>query len=112
MPSALPANPLPACPGTPNCVRDSRMYSLDPEMLFRQAEAALESIGAATIERDAAGRRLDAVFRVFFFRDDVQILVAPHEGGSVLHIRSASRVGKRDLGVNRRRVQRFYTALR
>jgi uncharacterized protein (DUF1499 family) len=52
--------------------------------------------------------RASAVYRVaLVFKDDVQIAVDSMESGSRLHVRSASRVGQSDLGVNRRRVQRL-----
>ena len=53
----------------------------------------------------------DALFAVLVFKDDVALLIEPHEDGTVLHIRSASRVGYFDFGVNRRRVRRFFRAL-
>ncbi len=105
----LPASPLPPCPASPNCVHETRLFDAPPDTLFQQARAALQSLGALQVEADA--RRLDAVFKVFFFKDDVALAVAPHDGSAVLHIRSASRVGHQDFGVNRRRVARFFEAL-
>lgn len=108
MPSA---NPLPPCPGTPNCVRTSRHFANDPDTLFTSARSALEAIGAAGVTIDEATRSADAVFSVFFFKDDVALIVEPHDEGSMLHIRSASRVGRYDFGVNHRRVRRFFKVL-
>jgi len=56
-----------------------------------------------------AGRRegrIEAVARtaIMGFRDDVVIRVRPISGGARLDIRSASRYGQRDFGVNARRV--------
>lgn len=50
---------------------------------------------------------LHAVFTslVFRFQDDVEIL--RDADAQVLHVRSASRVGHSDLGVNRKRVERL-----
>lgn len=42
------------------------------------------------------------------FVDDVEFVVAPAE--RVIHVRSASRVGREDLGTNRRRVEAIRTA--
>ena len=39
------------------------------------------------------------------FIDDVEFRLSPNEG--VIHVRSASRSGLHDLGVNRRRVERL-----
>lgn len=62
-------------------------------------------------EQDPATERLHAVFAAFIFRDDVDVWVQPDGDGAVLHIRSASRVGHSDLGVNGRRVGRFWKTL-
>ena len=53
------------------------------------------------------GDRLVATFtsRLFRFVDDFALRVDGSAG--LLHIRSASRVGYGDFGVNRRRVERF-----
>jgi uncharacterized protein (DUF1499 family) len=45
--------------------------------------------------------------RVFRFVDDVEFLTDPTE--SVIHVRSASRVGHSDFGANRRRVEQIRT---
>jgi uncharacterized protein (DUF1499 family) len=42
------------------------------------------------------------------FVDDVEFVVAPAE--RVIHVRSASRVGREDLGTNRRRVEAIRAA--
>jgi uncharacterized protein (DUF1499 family) len=49
-----------------------------------------------------------AVFKAGPFRDDVAVAVTPEgEGRSTLHVRSASRVGESDLGLNRLRARRI-----
>ncbi len=48
--------------------------------------------------------------RIFKFVDDVEFYLPPDE--TVIHLRSASRVGESDLGVNRRRVEQIRLALR
>jgi len=45
---------------------------------------------------------------VFRFADDLECYLPPHE--NVIHVRSASRVGRYDFGVNRRRVERLRRA--
>jgi uncharacterized protein (DUF1499 family) len=47
--------------------------------------------------------------RIFKFVDDVEFYLPSDE--SVIHTRSASRVGESDLGVNRRRVEQIRLAL-
>jgi uncharacterized protein (DUF1499 family) len=47
--------------------------------------------------------RVELTTTILRFVDDLELLVDPDE--QVIHVRSASRVGKWDLGVNRRRVE-------
>ncbi len=113
----LPGNPLPRCPLTPNCARESRPFARPPEALFADAVAALRTLGGLTtgwareIRREADGRGLHVTFRVLVFTDDLHLRVEPHGDGSVLHVRSASRLGASDLGANRRRVRALFDAL-
>ena len=109
---------LTPCPQTPNCVStqadpsDESHYA-EPIPYDGSAKALLEEVAewigqtprAHVLER--RGRYLRAVFesRVFGFRDDVELFI-PEDGGLV-HFRSASRVGKSDLGVNRSRYREF-----
>ncbi len=114
----LPDNPLPRCPSTPNCHRESRLFDRAPATLFADALEAVRTLGGLTtgrateIERDPDGRGLHACFDVFVFTDDLHLRVEPYTGGAVLHVRSASRLGRSDLGTNHRRVRAFFEALR
>ena len=107
----LPENPLPPCPSAPNCARASRAYDATPEAVFAHARATLQAADARDVEAVEPERRLRAVFKVLFFKDDFDLAVVPHEDGAVLHVRSASRAGRYDFGVNGRRVRRFFEAL-
>ena len=109
-PGAL-TNPLPPCPDMPNCVRATRPFEMTPDVLFERAHQALQRMGASQIEADPQARRVDAVFTVFLFKDEVAVVVLPQPSGAALHIRSASRVGSYDFGVNRRHVERFFETL-
>lgn len=52
--------------------------------------------------------RISAVFKVLFFRDDFDVQVTSKNDEELwIHLRSASRIGFGDLGVNRRRIQKF-----
>lgn len=55
--------------------------------------------------------KIDAVFKIFIYKDDVTIQLTPGKLHTLLHIRSASRKGHYDFGVNRRRVNRFINKL-
>src|SRR5687767_9912829 len=48
--------------------------------------------------------RVEAASAVYGFRDDLEALLDAEAG--VIHLRSSSRVGLRDRGVNRRRIER------
>lgn len=113
-PQEPPENPLPECPGSPNCARESFYFEVPAAQLLEQVKATLQEMDAESIETPAneAFSQISAVFRIplFGFRDDVQVAVVP--SGEVaqyawLHIRSASRTGYSDLGVNARRVSSF-----
>lgn len=112
---SLPDNPLSPCPDTPNCERTARAFDVPADTLYRAAERALESLSPASLRRPGSpsDSRLAAVYRVaLIFKDDVDVVVrARDDGGSVLYVRSASRVGYDDLGVNRRRVERLWEAM-
>ena len=108
-----PENPLPECPGSPNCSRATFEIQADMQMLFNKSRDALELMNAKKITFNANSMTIHAVFviPVFRFRDDVHIAFTEEGDNTLLHIRSASRVGKSDLGVNRRRVKKFLTLI-
>lgn len=111
-PDAPSGSPLPACPDTPNCEHTIRSYSVAPAALFSAAQSALDALGPAELRVSPDTNRASAVYRVaFLFKDDVDVAVEAQDEGSVLYVRSASRVGHSDLGVNRRRVNRFFQAV-
>lgn len=113
---AAPGEALRPCPSTPNCVsteaRDQRHgmqavpFRGTPEAAQRHARQALLQDPRTRVVMDAPGYlRAEARSRVFRFVDDVEVVV---DGAArVVRFRSASRVGRSDLGVNRRRMQRF-----
>ncbi len=79
-------------------------YDGDPTAAMSRLIAVLTKFdGARVVEV-----RPDYVYAQFTTRwlrfvDDVEFLLAPGEG--VIHLRSASRLGREDLGCNRRRVE-------
>jgi len=105
---------LAPCPASPNCVSslaDDETHRIAPLPFAGTAAAAIERLARTvrTLPRasviTATDDYLHAEFRsaVFRFVDDVEFLA--DESAGVIHIRSASRVGTSDLGVNRRRVE-------
>lgn len=105
-------NPLPPCPGTANCERQSHVFDADAATLFGAVQEVLAVMNPVHVTVDAERRQVDAVFRVIFFKDDLALRVEPRGTASTLHIRSASRTGRYDFGVNRRRIERFMDTLR
>ncbi|MCX5825949.1 MAG: DUF1499 domain-containing protein [Deltaproteobacteria bacterium] len=105
---------LSACPASPNCVSsqspDSK-HAVEPLRYKGTAEQAkgmlIEALlGMKRVRIVAAEERyLHAEFTSALFRfvDDVEFLL--DDGAKTIHVRSASRVGYSDLGVNRKRVE-------
>jgi len=106
-------NPLPECPDTPNCIRISVKTNYTPDHLITSARKALEKEGAIEVKEMTEKMYIKAVFRipVFGFKDDVQLQVSESDGSAIMSLKSASRTGKGDLGINRRRVQRLLNYL-
>ena len=105
-------NLLPSCPDSPNCVRIIKAYRHSKETVHKAAERVIEEMGAIEKELRDEPLRIKAVFKVFIYKDDFIVLAENGDDSSCnLHIRSASRVGYSDLGVNRRRVKRFLRRL-
>lgn len=113
---------LAPCPDSPNCVSsfaepgDQEHYvapirvSLPEEAPFGPVKPLLEEIGSAE-EPAIEGNYLHAVFvsRIFRFKDDFELLYDPQ--AELLHLRSASRLGHSDLGVNRKRAEKLRALL-
>ncbi len=114
-PSGSPVgDPLPACPDTPNCVS-----SLDPRPDHRVAPLTFQGHWLAARERlvsllaamprtkvtavEDRTIRAECRSRIFRFVDDLTFYFDPDQG--LVHVRSAARVGRSDLGVNRKRVE-------
>lgn len=79
------------------------------KVAFDRAEAAMETLGFHVESSDPAAGRIEATdtSTVFQFVDDIVVRVRPGESGSIVDIRSRSRVGKGDLGVNADRIRRL-----
>lgn len=105
---------LAECPGTPNCVATQTElppfqmapipFPDSPEQALARMETALRSLPRTRIVEKTPGY-LHAECRSFLFRfvDDVECLVDAER--KVIHFRSASRLGRSDFGVNRRRLE-------
>ena len=90
------------------------MLSVAPADAFRQALAVVRRMDWDVLATDPDTFRIEATDRTFWFgfEDDVVIrIAAAGASGSRVDVRSLSRVGVGDLGVNARRVREFLDAL-
>jgi uncharacterized protein (DUF1499 family) len=87
--------------------------AVPPAEAFVRAEAAARSLGWLIVAADPQALRIEATDTVpwWGFKDDVVIRLTPDaSGGAVgtrIDVRSKSRVGKGDLGVNADRINRY-----
>jgi uncharacterized protein (DUF1499 family) len=110
---------LAPCPDTPNCVCSQaaddahRMEPIpfdgDPDAARARLKAVLARMPRTVVVEDRGDYlRAEAVSLVFRFIDDVEFLI--DRDAKVIHFRSASRGGRSDLGVNRRRMEAIRAA--
>lgn len=83
--------------------------SLDQAESFARAAMVAEDLGWRVVyeARDGSGLQATATTFWFGFTDDVAIRILAHEDGSLVDLRSVSRVGVNDLGTNAARIERF-----
>ncbi len=88
--------------------------AVSPAAAFAKAHAAAIAMGWALISTDSGAGRIEATAttRLFRFKDDIVIRVRSHGGGSRVDVRSASRIGKSDVGKNAARVRESIERLR
>lgn len=105
---------LAACPDSPNCVStqaEDRENWIAPLTYQGDADKVIETLEEIIRQQprtriiERSRHYLHTEFRSAFFRfvDDVEFYVEAESGR--VHFRSASRVGRSDMGVNRRRME-------
>jgi len=106
---------IPNCPPTPNCVTSAQTaddehhvlplrFEDSPEVAWEKLRKSLKSQERWVIVEDANGHiRAGATSKVFKFVDDVEFWLDPAK--RIIQVRSASRVGYWDFGVNRKRIE-------
>lgn len=90
------------------------VLSDQPDTVFGRAQATAKSMGWNIKEEDVATGRIDATDTTFWygFNDDITIrLRASEGGGTIVDVRSVSRVGRSDLGKNAARITEFLERL-
>jgi uncharacterized protein (DUF1499 family) len=87
---------------------------MPPAEAFKKVDGVAMALGWDVVARAPADGRIEAVATSdwFGFRDDIVIRIRPDGAGSKVDIRSKSRDGESDLGVNARRVREFITRLK
>lgn len=112
-------NRLAKCPDSPNCVSShaaDEKHFIDPITYSTSREKARETLiyileswpGTSLIEKSSAYVYVSCRSKLFGFVDDVEFFFPETE--SLIHVRSASRMGYSDLGVNRKRIEAIRTA--
>ena len=110
---------LAPCPESPNCVSSQAAddaHRMDPIPFDGDGGAALARLKAAlaalprtaVVEERGDYLRAECTSLVFRFVDDVEIVL--DRGRKVIDFRSASRVGRSDFGVNRKRMEEIRNA--
>jgi len=82
----------------------------EPDVVFGEAKAAAKQMGWALKSENVKTGIIEATDTTFWygFEDDVVIRIRPSEGGgSVLDVRSISRIGGSDIGANAARIRKF-----
>lgn len=82
-----------------------------PAAAFEKSRIVAEQLGWRVVAQNPEQGLIEAVDRslIFGFTDDIVIRIAPSESGSRIDVRSASRAGIGDLGVNAKRIRSFFS---
>jgi uncharacterized protein (DUF1499 family) len=91
-----------------------RTVEMPPDQAFERLRDSLEHLpNMRVIYASVKEGRIEAisVSRIFRFVDDVVVRIRPTTEGSVIDVRSRSRVGKGDLGVNAQRIENLLSTL-
>lgn len=94
---------------------DVRSHYLDqpPAEAFERALVAARSMRWDIVDAEPDEGRIEATATTFWygFKDDVVVRVTPRGDGSLIDVRSASRVGRSDAGTNARRIRSYLDRL-
>jgi uncharacterized protein (DUF1499 family) len=105
---------LASCPNSPNCVSSQSLddlhkiapltYNSTREKALSDLKSVIQSLPKTKIISEST----DYLYAEFTsalmgFVDDVEFYFDP--SGNIIHVRSASRLGQSDLGVNRKRIE-------
>lgn len=110
------------CPSSPNCVSSQTPkedaehyveplpYSGNPDEAIATLKSLIEGMERTEIiKSDSHYLYSEFTSKLMGFVDDVEFYI--DENAGVIHVRSASRLGQSDLGVNRKRVEEIRAKL-
>jgi len=106
------------CPDSPNCVSsyqkdDDSHYIKEFELYGNSASQAIQTLDSLLqslprykrVKKTKAYLHYESRSLIWRFVDDVEFVVDEAQG--VIHVRSASRLGKYDFNVNRKRIEKI-----
>lgn len=85
------------------------MVESPPDEVFPRMLAAAKAMDWAIVSSDQASGRIEATATLpwWGFKDDIVVVMSPNGDGTRVDVRSKSRVGKSDLGVNAARIRDY-----
>lgn len=112
---------LTSCPASPNCVssqaeREDETHYIEPvlakgplpEVKTHILKVVDQMPGSRVVKNDNNYIRAEFTSLIFRFVDDVEFYFPQTVSEKItIHVRSASRIGHSDLGVNRKRIEKF-----
>jgi uncharacterized protein (DUF1499 family) len=103
-------NKLAPCPASPNCVssfEENNAHNIHPiaANLDQIAQVIVELTSANIVNASENYLHVEFTSRIMRYVDDVEFLYSKTK--NITHVRSASRVGYSDFGVNRKRVEKI-----
>lgn len=110
------------CPESPNCVssfadKNDEQHNIAPitysgnSNIMEQLKELLEkNSNAVVISASSNYIHAEFVSPLLGFVDDVEFFIVPDQ--NVIHVRSASRIGQSDMGVNRQRIEMLRKQIR
>jgi uncharacterized protein (DUF1499 family) len=114
---------LKSCPDSPNCVNSQakdEKHNIEPIKFsgtVSEAKKKLTTViksleNSQIIVSDSNYIRAEFTSSIFRFVDDVEFYLVENEAEKVIvHLRSASRIGHSDMGVNRKRMEEIRSAI-
>lgn len=91
----------------------SLKLAIPPNQAFEQALALAKDNGWEVVSKVPEEGRIEATTKslLYGFTDEVAVRVKPANGGSIVDVRSRSRIGRIDRGVNAKRIRAYLAVL-